>query len=278
MRCVNSAAVPRSPFYQQVRHNWQAQQTLLCVGLDPNPEKIPQGVTLAEFCREIVAATHDLVCAFKPQIAYFSATAQEQTLEELIDYIHLDYPDIPVILDAKRGDVGSTAKLYAQECFERYAADAVTVNPYLGVESIKPFTDYHDRGVFVLARTSNPNSQWLQHHPKEDPVYMRVAVESNVWNTHNNVGLVAGATYPEELKKIRAAIGDMPMLVPGVGAQGGSLEEVLAVGLDSNRQGLIINASRSILYANADRHNFADAARRAALDLVREMREITGSR
>lgn len=207
---------------------------------------------MLDFCRDMVDATADLVCAFKPQIAYFSALGLENELQALIAYIHAKHPGVPVILDAKRNDIGDTAKLYAQEAFERYDADAVTVNPYLGSESIAPFLRYTDRGVIVLCRTSNPDSAWLQQYPDEEsPLYLRVARQAADWNQSGNLMLVAGATYPEELGRIRAEVGDIPLLVPGVGAQGGDLEAVLRQGADSKGEGLVINASRAVLYADS---------------------------
>jgi orotidine-5'-phosphate decarboxylase len=245
---------------------------MLCVGLDPDLNQLPERYRrranrehdeLVAFCRDIVDATADRVCAFKPQVAYFAARGLESQLAGLIAYIHQCYPDVAVILDAKRGDIGDTAKLYAIEAFERYDADAVTVNAYLGPESIIPYLDYQDRGVIVLCRTSNPDSAWLQQYPEAgEPVYLRIARAAAQWNTAGNVMLVAGATYPEELGKIRDLVGDMPLLVPGVGAQGGDLEAVLRAGVDSRGQGLIINASRSVLYADPA-HPARGAARAA---------------
>ncbi|MFU8817903.1 MAG: orotidine-5'-phosphate decarboxylase, partial [Pseudomonadales bacterium] len=211
--------------------------TLLCVGLDPDQDRLPDHLArssepLFEFCRGIVDATADLVCAFKPQIAYFSARGAEAELARLITYIHEQHPQIPVILDAKRGDIGATAQLYAMEAFERYDADAVTVNPYLGEESIAPYLAYPGRGVILLCRTSNADSAWLQAYPPENPLFLRVASAAREWD-NGHLMLVAGATYADDLRRIRAAAGDMPLLVPGVGAQGGDLASVLAVGVDS---------------------------------------------
>ncbi len=262
----------RTPFIEQIREGWRVRDSLLCVGLDPDVNRLPRQYRdganriedgMLDFCRDIVDATADLVCAFKPQIAYFSALGLENELQSLISYIHSNHPGVPVILDAKRNDIGDTAKLYAQEAFERYDADAVTVNPYLGSESIAPFLGYEGRGVIVLCRTSNPDSAWLQQYPDEAaPVYLRVAQSAAQWNQSGNVMLVAGATYPEELGRIRAEVGDMPLLVPGVGAQGGDLEAVLRQGADSNGEGLVINASRAVLYADAE--DVAAGARGAA--------------
>ena len=278
IRAVNT----RPPFIELIRQGWNDRHSLLCVGLDPDLDQLPaqyrKGANrvedgLAAFCRDIVDATADLVCAFKPQIAYFAAHGLESHLADLITYIHQRYPDVPVILDAKRGDIGDTAKMYAVEAFERFGADAVTVNPYLGAESIKPFLDYQDRGVIVLCRTSNPDSAWLQGYPDDEtPVYLRVACAARDWNQHGNLMLVAGATYPEELGHIRQAVGDMPLLVPGVGAQGGDLEAVLNAGADSAGQGLVINASRSVLYADAS--NPAGGARSASESLRTEISRL----
>jgi len=226
------------------------------------------------FCCGIVDAVADVVCAFKPQIAHFAALGAESELAALIAYIHEHHPAVPVILDAKRSDMGATAERYAIEAFDRYRADAVTVNPYLGPESLQPFLRRTDRGVIVLCRTSNPESAWLQDFPVGDPVYLRVARAAVDWNAAGNVMLVAGATYPDELRRIRAVVGDMTLLVPGVGAQGGEVRAVLTAGLDSRGTGLVINASRSVLYAfraNGVPNDFAKAARIAAIALRDEI-------
>lgn len=222
------------------------------------------------FCCAIVDAVADVVCAFKPQIAHFAALGAESELAALIAYIHERHPRVPVILDAKRGDMGATAERYAIEAFDRYHADAVTVNPYLGPESLRPFLRRADRGVVVLCRTSNPESAWLQDFPASDPVYLRVARAAVDWNTAGNVLLVAGATYPDELRRIRSVVGDMTLLVPGVGAQGGAVPDVVAAGRNRHGSGLIINASRSVLYASAA-NDFAEAARTAATSLRDEI-------
>jgi orotidine-5'-phosphate decarboxylase len=276
----------RPPFIDQLHQGWAVRGSLLCVGLDPDLNRIPEqyleGANRIEdgvlaFCRDIVDATADLVCAFKPQIAYFAAHGFETQLAELIDYIHLRYAGVPVILDAKRGDIGDTAKLYALEAFERFDADAVTVNPYLGSESLAPYLAWTDRGVIVLCRTSNPDSAWLQQYPEGgEPTYLRVARQAVEWNSAGNVMLVAGATYPEELAEIRNAVGDLPLLVPGIGAQGGDLAAVLAAGADSNGQGLVINASRAVLYADADdpRSGARTAAEEFRAEIVRLQSEL----
>ena len=226
------------------------------MGLDPQLDRIPerfkkQNSPYLDFCTAIVDATHELVCCFKPQVAYFSAVGAEDQLERLVLYIKEQHPDIPVILDAKRGDIGSTAALYAKEAYERYGADAVTVNPYLGFESIEPYMKYEDKGIVVLCRTSNPGSDWLQKDKKDSvPVYQRVAKQVADWNKEGQFVLVTGATYPEELGEVRKIVGGMPLLVPGIGAQGGDIKSVLKVGLDQKAQGLIISSSREILYAH----------------------------
>jgi orotidine-5'-phosphate decarboxylase len=211
------------------------------------------------------------VSAFKPQAAHFAAAGAEDQLAKLISYIQTHYSDIPVILDAKRGDVGSTAALYAKEAFERYAADAVTVNPYLGHDSLAPYFQYSDRGVIVLCRTSNPGSDWIQGvRVGEDPLYLTVAKQVGDWDLNDQCMLVTGATYPEELGKVREAVGDMPLLVPGVGAQGGDVEAVLKAGVDSSGQGLCISSSRGIIYAGSGR-DFAEKAGQSAMRLRDEI-------
>lgn len=266
---------------EQLRQRWQQQDTLVCVGLDPDPSRIPDAVArradgLFEFCTAVVDATAHAVCAFKPQIAYFAALGAEQPLARLIDYIHDRHPGVPVILDAKRGDIGDTARLYAREAFERYRADAVTVSPYTGWEGIEPYLEYADRGVVVLCRTSNRDSGWLQQYPPEQPAYLRVAEAAVAHNGNGNLMLVAGATFAEDLGSIRRAVGSMPLLVPGIGAQGGDLASVMAAGLDADGHGLAINASRSVLYASTGA-DFAAAAGIAATDLRDRIRVLRTS-
>ncbi|UCC17352.1 MAG: orotidine-5'-phosphate decarboxylase [Dehalococcoidales bacterium] len=244
--------------------------SLLCIGLDTDPDLIPEDIAIFEFNREIIKATKDLVCAYKPNLGFYEAQGIEglQALKRTVDYI----PDnIPVIADAKRGDIGNTAKGYARAIFELYQFDAVTVNPYLGLDAIEPFTSYKDKGVFVLCRTSNPGAvdfQSLQCEidSKKRPLYEVVAIKAGELNIHGNVGLVVGATYPEEMKTIRVLQPDMPFLIPGIGAQGGDLESTVRYGIDVNGEKAVINSSRQILYASRD-INFAEAARNAALEL-----------
>lgn len=267
----------RPSFTEQLRTCEEINNSLVCVGLDPLPDAIPAGFEGANgvlaFCRDIVDSVADLVCAFKPQIAHFAALGAERELTALIEYVHRRHPSVPVILDAKRGDMGATAERYAIEVFDRYQADAVTVSPYLGPESLRPYLRRIDRGVVILCRTSNPESAWLQDYPSNDPVYLRVARAAREWNVAGNVMLVVGATYPSELRRVRDIVGDMTLLVPGVGSQGGDVATVVSAGLNSRRSGLIVNASRSVLYAsNGD--DFADAARAAAQTLRDEINRL----
>jgi orotidine-5'-phosphate decarboxylase len=255
-------------FITRLNKIWIAQRSLVCVGLDPDTSRFPAAVEatdepIFEFNKAIIDATHDLVCAYKPQIAYYAAESAESQLESTIAYLKSTYPEIPIILDAKRGDIGSTARMYAIEAFERYAADAVTVNPYLGLDSLQPFLAYKDRGVIALCRTSNPGASDLQDLQVDGaPLYERVAtLAAQNWNSNGNLCLVVGATWPEQLAAIRAIVGDMPLLVPGVGAQGGDVARIVAAGQTAAGSGLIINSSRAVLYAsNGD--DFAAAARR----------------
>ena len=204
-------------------------------------------------------------CAFKPQIAYFASQRAEDQLEQLINYIHEAYPGIPVILDAKRGDIGSTAEHYAKEAFERYHADAITVSPYMGFDSMQPYLAHADKGVIVLCRTSNAGGSDVQFlETGGRPVYQVVAERArDVWNTSGQMGLVVGATFPQEIAKVREIVGDMPLLIPGIGAQGGDIEATVRAGRTADGTGMMINSSRAILYASSD-SDFADAARRVA--------------
>ena len=258
---------------------WQKNGSLVCVGLDPDISKIPAHLhtletPLFEFNKAIVDATDDLVCAFKPQIAYYSASRAERDLELTIDYIHQNHPGIPVILDAKRGDIGSTAEMYAQEVFDRYRADAVTVNPYLGADTLRPFLDRKEKGVIILCRTSNPGARDIQDlESNGKKLYQIVASKAvNEWNDNGNVLLVVGATFPRELNEIRSIAGDMTFLVPGVGAQGGEVASAVRNGKTRNGTGMIINSSRGIIYAS-NKKDFAEAARKAAKTLRDEINQ-----
>ncbi len=264
-------------FVQRLKRAWAAGDSLLCVGLDPDPARLPQHLAAAshplfEFGRAIVDATADLVCAFKPQIAYYAAARAEAQLEMTIAHIRRHYPGIPVILDAKRADVGSTAEMYAREAFERYQADAVTVNPYLGADALAPFLAHADKGVIVLCRTSNPGAREVQDLDSKGRKLYQIIAEKAArdWNANGNVLLVVGATYPGELAQIRAIVDDMPILVPGVGAQGGDVAAVVANGATADGTGLIISSSRAVLYAGSG-EDYAGAARAAAQKLRDEI-------
>ncbi|MCF6288142.1 MAG: orotidine-5'-phosphate decarboxylase [Proteobacteria bacterium] len=258
----------------------QQNQSLLCVGLDPDMQIINTlGVSLSTWLKNIVDAVADSVCAFKPQIAHFSALAAEDELKVIIAYIHDKYPHIPVILDAKRGDIGSTAAKYAHEAFAIYQADAVTVNPYLGHDSLQPFLDYTDKGVIVLCKTSNADSNELQNLTLANgkTLFQQVATNAiNKWNENHNVLLVVGATYPQELAQIRQIVGDMPLLIPGVGSQGGDVEATLKSGLNKNPQqsGLIISSSRSIIYAGNSGKNYVQKAQDACRQLNAQINDF----
>ncbi|AYX29459.1 orotidine 5'-phosphate decarboxylase [Burkholderia pseudomallei] len=258
-------------FIESLRTAWQRTNSLLCVGLDPEPTKFPahlehQPDAIFDFCREIVDATAPFASAFKPQIAYFAAHRAEDQLERLIAHIHLQHPGLPVILDAKRGDIGSTAEQYAREAFERYRADAVTVNPYMGFDSIEPYLEYEDKGVVVLCRTSNPGGSDLQFlETGGRPLYQVVAdLAASQWNAKTGqLALVVGATFPREIEIVRGIVGDMPLLIPGIGAQGGDVAATVAAGRTADGAGMMINSSRAILYASRG-DDFADAAARTA--------------
>lgn len=265
-------------FIERLRQRWHDADTLLCVGLDPDPAKFPDRFVddedaLFGFCRDIVDATADSACAFKPQIAYFAAHNDgEAQLQRLIAHINGTYPAIPVILDAKRGDIGSTAEQYAAEAFDRFGADAVTLNPYMGRDSAEPFLQRNDRGCVFLCHTSNPGARDFQELTVDGaPLYQHVArTIATQWNGDGNCALVVGATFPEELKQIRGIVGDMPLLIPGVGAQGGDVEAVVKNGKTGDGTGLMINSSRGILYASSGA-GFAEAAADAARELRDEI-------
>lgn len=267
-------------FIESLNRAWTTNNSLLCVGLDPDPLKFPPHLkgrpdAILEFCTRIADATAHLVCCFKPQIAYFAAQRAESQLEALISHIHTRHPGIPVILDAKRGDIGSTAEQYAVEIFERYRADAVTVNPYMGRDSVEPYLAYPDKGVILLCRTSNPGGSDLQFLDvgttgRPEKLYERVArLVAREWNANGQCALVVGATFPGEIARVREIVGDLPLLVPGIGAQGGDVQATVQAGRTGNGNGLIVNSSRAILYAgvkDSSETGYADAARRVALE------------
>ena len=256
------------------RHN----DSMVCVGLDPEPARFPGALRgdasrIFDFCAAIVEATADLVIAFKPQIAYFAAHRAEDQLERLMAHMRQVAPGVPVILDAKRGDIGSTAAQYAVEAFERYGADAVTLSPFMGFDSVEPYLKYHGKGAFLLCRTSNPGgddlqSQRLSSVPGEPLLYEHVArLAQGPWNLNGQLGLVVGATYPTEIERVRAIAPTLPLLIPGVGAQGGDAVATVRAGWRGDAHAtvapIIVNSSRAILYASAGA-DFAQAARREA--------------
>ena len=260
-------------FIDQLRQAEAQNQSMLCVGLDPEPSRFPTGITrdaegIHDFCLKSVEATADLAIAFKPQIAYFAAHRAEPQLERLIAHMRAVAPRVPVILDAKRGDIGSTAEQYARETFERYGADAVTLSPFMGFDSVAPYLKYQGKGAFLLCRTSNPGGDDLQAQrladvPGQPRLYEHVArLAQGPWNLNGQLGLVVGATYPQEIERVRALAPTLPLLIPGVGAQGGDAEATVRAGWRADGP-IVVNSSRAILYASGGA-DFADAARAAA--------------
>ncbi len=264
----------------------QANGSMLCVGLDPEPTRLPaelQGRAdkLYDFCARIVDATADLVIAFKPQIAYFAAHRAEDQLERLMQHMRRAAPQVPIILDAKRGDIGSTAEQYAKEAFERYGADAVTLSPFMGFDSVQPYLRYQGKGAFLLCRTSNPGGDDLQAQrlasvPGQPLLYEHIAhLAQGPWNSNGQLGLVVGATYPQEIERVRSLAPTLPLLIPGVGAQGGDAVATVKAGWRPNAP-IVVNSSRAILYASAGA-DFAEAARhaaRATRDLLHSARTL----
>ena len=266
-------------FLEQLKEAERSNQSMLCVGLDPEPAKFPahlQGDAskIYDFCAAIVDATADLVISFKPQIAYFAAHRAEDQLEKLMQHMRATAPHVPVILDAKRGDIGSTAAQYAIEAFERYGADAVTLSPFMGFDSVQPYLAYHGKGAFLLCRTSNPGGDDLQAQrlssvPGEPLLYEHIAkLAQGEWNTNGQLGLVVGATYPAEIERVRKVAPHVPLLIPGVGAQGGDAVATVKAGWkQQNGQTtapIIVNSSRAVLYASSGA-DFAAAARKVAI-------------
>ncbi len=258
--------ISTNQFFSHIDARQQQVNSLLCIGLDPDPKRFPVAVqqesdAIFAFNKAIIDATVDIACCYKPQFAHYAAGANEPSLEKTIRYIKDQ--GVPVILDVKRGDIGSTAEQYAIEAFDRYGADAVTINPYLGYDSMEPFLDHQDKGVFILCRTSNPGGADLQNLKLANgkQLFEHVADQAaNVWNKNHNVALVTGATQPSELARIREITGDMPFLLPGIGSQGGDVEKSIKAGQGG---GLIVSSSRAILYAS-DGEDFAEEARRVA--------------
>lgn len=271
-------------FTSMLQRAERQNQSLLCVGLDPDPTRFPQrfkgdASKIFDFCAAIVDATAELTIAFKPQIAYFAAHRAEEQLERLINHIRRAAPQVPVILDAKRGDIGSTAEQYAIEAFERYGADAVTLSPFMGFDSVQPYLKHHGKGAFLLCRTSNPGGDDFQNQrlasvAGEPLLYEHIAqLAQGPWNLNGQLGLVVGATYPGEIERVRALAPTLPLLIPGVGAQGGDALATVkagwrgqmdADGLPETTGAIIVNSSRAILYASSG-EDFAAAARREAL-------------
>jgi orotidine-5'-phosphate decarboxylase len=264
------SGAPTVTFIDKLKARWQSADSLLCVGLDPDPTRLPAHLrdrddAVFAFCAAIADATAPYACAFKPQIAYFASARAEDQLESLIGHLRQKHPQIPVVLDAKRGDIGATAEHYAREAFERYGADAVTLSPFMGHDSIEPFLAHAGRGIFVLCRTSNPGGDDLQMlDVAGERLYERVArLAAQKWNRSGQLGLVVGATYPAELARVRALVGELPLLVPGIGAQGGDVQASVCAGQTGNGTGMLINSSRAILYAGSG-EDFAQAAAAAA--------------
>ena len=260
-------------FLDMLRDAATRNQSMLCVGLDPEPTRFPAGMQgdvrrIYDFCAAIVDATADLVCAFKPQIAYFAAHGAEDQLERLMQHMRANAPHVPVILDAKRGDIGSTAEQYAREAFERYGADAVTLSPFMGFDSVEPYLQYPGKGAFLLCRTSNPGGEDFQNQrlasvEGQPLLYEHIArLAQGPWNKNGQLGLVVGATYPAEIERVRAIAPQVPLLIPGVGAQGGDAAATVRAGWRQDGP-IIVNSSRAILYAS-NGEDFAAAARHEA--------------
>jgi orotidine-5'-phosphate decarboxylase len=261
-------------FLDQLQAAQDHNQSMLCVGLDPDPAKFPAHFNkdprkIYDFCAAIVDATADVVIAFKPQIAYFAAHRAEGQLEQLIMHMRRAAPEVPVILDAKRGDIGSTAEQYAIEAFERYGADAVTLSPFMGFDSVQPYLKYHNKGAFLLCRTSNPGGDDLQNQRLSSVdgaplLYEHVArLAQGPWNLNGQLGLVVGATYPAEIEAVRRVAPNLPLLIPGVGAQGGDAIATVKAGWRADAP-IVVNSSRAVLYASSGR-DFAQAARAEAV-------------
>jgi orotidine-5'-phosphate decarboxylase len=269
-------------FYQKLTAITRKQNSLLCVGLDSDFEKIPQSLKKAEFPqfefnKAIIEATHDLVSSYKPNSAFYEAQGERGILELKMtcDYLHERYPEIVIVLDAKRADIGNTNNGYTSFIFDYLGVDAVTLHPYLGQEAIQPFLDRKDKGSIILCRTSNPGAAEFQDLVVNNkPLYQYVAEQvTNVWNKNENCALVVGATYPDEMKQVRALAPHMPFLVPGIGAQGGDLLSTIEAGADSAGEGMMINSARGIIFASTG-ENFTQAARVAAQKLTTEINQF----
>ena len=266
-------------FLEQLQGAERQNGSLLCVGLDPEPSKFPAGLKgdaskIYDFCAKMVDATADLAISFKPQIAYFAAHRAEDQLEKLMAHMRRTAPHVPVILDAKRGDIGATAEQYAIEAFERYGADAVTLSPFMGFDSVQPYLKHHGKGAFLLCRTSNPGGDDLQNQrlasvEGQPLMYEHIAkLAQGPWNVNGQLGLVVGATYPAEIERVRSLAPTLPLLIPGVGAQGGDAVATIKAGYRQSNGAttgaVIVSSSRAILYASSG-DNFAQAARQEAM-------------
>jgi orotidine-5'-phosphate decarboxylase len=260
-------------FINKLLDTSRKNKSLLCIGLDPNPELMPS-INITDFNKAIINATYDLACAYKLNLAFYEAQGIQGlvALEKTINFIP---SSIPIIGDAKRGDIGNTAKAYARALFQTFNFDAVTVSPYLGMDSVEPFIEYRDKGIFILCRTSNKGARDFQDLALANgtPLYEVVARKAKEWNYYDNIGLVMGATYPEELKRIRSICPEMPLLIPGIGAQGGDLAAAIEYGVDSRGEKAVINVSRQIIYASRE-NNFSQAARVVAEKLRNQINSI----
>ncbi|MFH1383095.1 MAG: orotidine-5'-phosphate decarboxylase [Chloroflexota bacterium] len=268
-------------FVEKLAAAIRKNKSLVCVGLDPDPGLMPEKIGVFDFNRAIIEATADVACAYKPNFAFYEALGTDG-LDALRRTIRAVPSHIPIIADAKRGDIGNTSKAYARAIFDDLNCDACTVSPYLGFDSVEPFIQYRDKGVFILCRTSNAGAADFQSLSLQVETGIRylfeiVAVKASQWNTHGNIGLVVGATYPEELKVIRERYPDMPFLIPGVGAQGGDVALTVNYGVDDKAEKTVINSSRQILYASRGQ-DFAEAARRAAMALRDQINQCLAGR
>lgn len=260
-----------SAFLQKLEAATKRNDSMLCIGLDPDPKLMPE-MPVAKFLCDIVEATKDLVCAYKPNFAFFEAMGLDgwRALQEVMRVMA---KDVVTIADAKRGDIGNTSAAYAKATFEVWGFDVATVAPYMGYDSVQPFIDYKDKGVLILCRTSNPGSADFQNlNAGGRPLFEQVALKANEWNKHKNIGLVTGATHPDELKRVRELCPDLPLLIPGVGAQDGDLVASVKAGLDAKGGGIIVSSSREVLYASKGR-DFAQASRKVAERLRAEIQQ-----
>ncbi len=270
-------------FAQRLDSACEAGRSLVCVGLDPDPNLMPT-TDVAAFNRAIVDATHDLVCAYKPNLGFYEALGLDglKALKSTVEHIRDVAPGVILLGDGKRGDIGNTATAYARAMFEYWGFDAVTINAYCGRDGVEPFLEYSDRGVFVLCRSSNPGAVDLQDlvvssgADSARPLYQQLALQVGEWDRHGNAGLVLGATYPEQIREVRALCPDMPFLIPGIGSQEGALEEAVRNGVTARGRRILVNSSRGITYASRG-DDFAEAARKATADLRHAINEVLAS-